>query len=901
MNNQFIPAERLRVFISSAQSDEGVFAWSDVRQRVKKYLGECVYLNPFIIEDVASTTPSNQFYQQQLLRSDIVVLLVKGEVRKGTATEYALASKYKKPLLVYFLEDGSVPSLSVVELKSDIQSTDCCTYRQVKNFDDIEIQIRNDVIQDVIRYYQSYSLQYPELGEVPATIIPIHEDTVDSTGATPSVPTKTALAQFSSCYRHIFDLLSMSYVVTQKEETRSPFHDLGEVLLNWLVNGDVPSCDSRILQLIEELTPIFNDTEWLKKRWDAIRCEWAGDLEGALEAEQQALCLAKKSKIPQWIIHNILIDCRNIQNEVNQNNRQPFGKNSAQEELDGIDTIAYLPVLDRYCGNVYDAIQKEKLKVETAKPGTRFFGSNFETTINNVENYFFSAVLYGSYSHLVIARDLLFNALWGYAEISGDAQLLQGCIKLLVLKGNAKPFKLILDYKWDDIYTTVASNADLIWSLANKAPIINRDAIKQAVFMKLGMYFSDEAFASAEQYLAEIADSIYWGNAEDYFDSISQNMSRLSQTKVVTTICGILRDQRFHMGGRITNILIQIDLETVDVSLQTELRDALGERLTFIVSNGGSPQFIAALASQNPDIFSPLAEAPDNGLNGIQKEFYEINMGRGDWGQVLESEIQTARSQFEANKEPGKYIGFSERPYATIKTVVREHYSCSMDQLLIEQFVPLCTEVLSSQIEAGTKNNCIDALCDVLICSEECKKALPLELINTISTGNWEACRSVWSGSNEGLSCRVLMLRIITGVAGKDELMEWSFGYGKKEQEERVVLSKCIEQYLRNCDDVQNHADATILSIAIQCMEDEYWVVRKYACNSMAMLVNSQYKPLVERKLYEAAIDPSHYVRNHILQLCKDGCVNDAEIAVKLVEILRNDANYAIRSFADMK
>ena len=56
-----------------------------------------------------------------------------------------------------------------------------------------------------------------------------------------------------------------------------------------------------------------------------------------------------------------------------------------------------------------------------------------------------------------------------------------------------------------------------------------------------------------------------------------------------------------------------------------------------------------------------------------------------------------------------------------------------------------------------------------------------------------------------------------------------------------------------------------------------------------------------ERKLYEAVIDPSHYVRNHILQLCKDGSVNDAEIAAKLVEMLRNDANYAIRSFADMK
>ena len=60
--NPIIPSERLRVFISSAQSDEGLFAWSDVRRKIKDKLKECIYLNPFIIEDVASVTPSNQLF-----------------------------------------------------------------------------------------------------------------------------------------------------------------------------------------------------------------------------------------------------------------------------------------------------------------------------------------------------------------------------------------------------------------------------------------------------------------------------------------------------------------------------------------------------------------------------------------------------------------------------------------------------------------------------------------------------------------------------------------------------------------------------------------------------------------------------------------------------------------------
>ncbi len=856
-------------------------------------------MNPFIIEEVPSAVSSTQLYQQQLIRSDIVVLLVKGEVRKGTAIEYALASKHKKPLLVYFLEDGSVSSLSVAELKSDIQTTDYCTYCQVKSFDDIEVRIKRDVIQDVIRHYQISFLPELDLVDVADTTMPIREDAIKGTWENSGVPTKTALSQFSSCYGHIFALLLMRQEEPNQDVSKSPFHDFGERLIEWFINGAVPSCDADILRLIEELTPVFGNTEWLKKRWDAIRYEWVGDLQSALAAERQALEVAKTEQMPQWIINNILIDCRNIENEINQHNCQPLQKNEAQEELNGVDTAIYLPVLDRYLGNVYESVHKEKLKRKTAKPGTRFLGSNFETTINGVENYFFSAVLYGSYSHMVIARELLFNALWGYSEIFEDEQLLLSCIKLLVLKGNSKCFKQTLDAKWDAMCASVVSAADELWNLAAKAPLVHQDDIRQAVLMKLGMYFSDEAFLDAQRYLAETADEIYWGNAENYLDCIVSNMNRLSSSMVVAAISGIIREQRFHLGDKMSRVLLQIHLETVDNSLQVVLRDALAEKLTFIVSNGGTPQFIAALARQNPDVFSCLADAPDNGLVGTEKVFYELNMGYGNWGAVLSAEIQTAKDQFEANKDPGKHIRFFENPYATIKMVVREHYNPSMDALLLEQFIPLCTEVLSSQIEAGGKNDCIDTLCEVLICSEKCKESLPAELIKAISTEGWEECCSVWSGSNDGLSCRVLLLRIFAGVADKEELIEWCFAYSKKEREERIVLSKCIEQYLRNCPDVYTHADATVLSIAIQCLEDADWIVRKYACNSMAMLLESQYKPLVERKLYEVALDPSPYVRNHILRLCKDGCIKDAGITAKLAEMLQQDANYAIRRFAE--
>lgn len=69
-------------------------------------------------------------------------MLVKGEVRKGTAVEYAQATKWKKPLLIYFLKDDQ-PDLDVIKLKRELQTTDYCTYREVDNFDNSGNDITN--------------------------------------------------------------------------------------------------------------------------------------------------------------------------------------------------------------------------------------------------------------------------------------------------------------------------------------------------------------------------------------------------------------------------------------------------------------------------------------------------------------------------------------------------------------------------------------------------------------------------------------------------------------------------------------------------------------------------------------------------------------------------------------
>lgn len=105
-------------------------------RQVKDYLEKCPYVVPFIIDAVASEISSTQLFQYEVLKADIVVMLIKGEVRPGTSTEFATATKHKKPLLVYFLKDKS-PSLGVIQLRKAVQAVDYCTYRDMETFDNI--------------------------------------------------------------------------------------------------------------------------------------------------------------------------------------------------------------------------------------------------------------------------------------------------------------------------------------------------------------------------------------------------------------------------------------------------------------------------------------------------------------------------------------------------------------------------------------------------------------------------------------------------------------------------------------------------------------------------------------------------------------------------------------------
>lgn len=883
-----IPSERVRVFISSAQSNENRVAWRDVRQRIKDTLSQCVYLNPFIIEDEGSVTPSNQFFLRQVERTDVMILLVKGEVRSGTTTEYALATKLNKPLLVYFIDDDN-PNLDVIELKSDIQTIDRCTYHQVTDFDDIEIKIHNDLMNNIIRAFQDkpYVSQFYNRSSI---ITEIHQDSILNLASTPS---KTEINKFNSCYKYFFDRLRLGDL--QKDSEPAELHIFGCTLLDWLVTGKWEVSDTEIINFIMKCSDTFRSLDWLQKRWDAIRSYIKGDLEKALSDEEKALNLAREAHESYWVINDILIDCRNIEIEINNQNNKVFLYGKYQEELLTQKMMVCLPITDRYLININDYIEKDEFRKETATPYTELYGSNLSYAMTDLANYLFSTAVYGSNTHMQFTRNVFIKIMNRYSEIIDDNTFAFTALRQYVLLGNAKEFKLYIESSWDKQYSAITSQADEVWRITENTPIAKRDAIKQTVFTFLGLYMSDTIFTEATAYILKFSYSVQSHNSEIFFESILENIDRINANEIIQVIIPIIAERRFILGNKLSHIILYMDLCNVEEQNLYKLASTLKEQLPYIINKNGDPQMISTLIDQSREIFGDLESLDGNGLQGLQGIIYKINLGYENTYSLLEAEIDTARKQFKQNNAEGVFHGFSINPYSMISAIIRkEKDNNKIDKLIITDFIPLAIDVLNSKASVQTKEPCVACLCDILSSFYKRNIQIPEKLTQTLQMIDVEKETDFFLlNSRKAFEIRVLMLKIIAGITDIKSLLQWCIEFNNLEIREKIVVIDCLEKYLFHKKD-STEIDSLIISIVLQCSTEKHADIRCIAIRCLSYVVDSKYRETVIIALNRAVYDPSSKVRGALLYLCEEKIIPN-ELSTSFTSLLSNDANFVIR------
>ena len=214
--------------------------------------------------------------------------------------------------------------------------------------------------------------------------------------------------------------------------------------------------------------------------------------------------------------------------------------------------------------------------------------------------------------------------------------------------------------QWDLCYSGISSEADSYWLLSNSVDPEKKSTMKQTIISKIGLYLSDTVFNEASIFLEEHLPEIYWGNCEDYLQCIIDNITRIKPILVINILVDIIDNKKYHLGHKITSILLYLNLESVPQENLIALHDSLINSLPELIKNNGNPQCIAALVGQCKEVFYDLAELPNNGLEGNQKLYYDLNMDGEDYDQsydqLYENLITMAREQFNTNRTENGFI-----------------------------------------------------------------------------------------------------------------------------------------------------------------------------------------------------------------------------------------------------
>jgi hypothetical protein len=890
-----IPSERLNVFISSAMNNENGIVWTDVRKRVRNKLNTCPFINPFIIEEHGREIPSSQLFLYKVQQADILILILSEEIRPGVRQEIEIARSRGKAVIAYFFKIANSDS-DASKLKAEFIESDYCTFKIFEDFEKLEDEIFNDLLHNIVDKYKYQHFLDSQKHEDSFKIVEIMRyQEIDNPIK------KSTLKYFDSCYGTIASEIGYGHMEpTQKEnKENSSFSSFGLKILKWVVHGSNFVTQEEISIFTEQVKTIYSGSEWIVHRWDAILNYISNDVCKALQHEEKALEIAREINAPEWIINDILIDCRNLESE---SSIGIISHGRYQQELNGRDDLIYVPISDRYVRNSYDKLLEEDIKLGTAMPGTYHFGGNITETLGNIENYIFMSLLYGSFTHLFAARSKLSIIFYKYGKIYNDHDLIFKSVKLIILTGNTKLLNNIILKEWDGLYYLLSSNADDLWDVTDNVNKEKQLGTKLLLIGMLGLYLNEPHFMEVNDYLFDMSRKIKWNECSELLKAVLGNISRIPDLVVTRILINILERKQVQFGSDISRVLLSLDLHSVPDEIQSILEKNIEINLDTILQNNGTPQFIAHLINENPNIFSNLESCMPEDMDSVEMSLFEINVGRSEnWSDVLLNSINDARCQLKANSETNVVYGFGTMPYKTIQMIIENCVDDKLIKVLKEDFIQLAIDVFKSTVPMDMKEDCMECLIKVIIIFNE--KNIPVEkdLLDTIESLHIENQRhpDILSSSSTITSMyRWIMLKAVSGFDIKKDILANYLSFAQKDDHERYILSQCINQYMYFCMKNEKIIEELFLLIIIEMCSDSYYLVRKEASNCLVYLLSTQYSDIAKQKLIVLTTDSSPNVRGNILSILEKK-IESSEIRKEILECYRQDANFGIRKRAE--
>lgn len=880
---------KINIFISSSMKNAGTFNWHEKRKELKKSINNKFgnLCDVTLIEDYSTPNPSNQEMENYVANSDIVVMLLKGDIRIGTYQEFNYTKKYQKKLFLFLL-NSKRNTKEYKKFIEQIENDDTFTYKRIENdnhlCDDVCSSIENDIIQE---YHGSYvehiKYSYNDIGI-------FNND---------SLPKKEYLSYFSDSIKYAVELLGIRNIYlndNDKNEKKSKLLEFGNKAAKLFLGGEFEINENDISKLLKYTKGMYKNNSFLRYRWLAIKERYYGNCKTALMYEEKALKTARDKKLDRWLIDDILIDCRNLELDVHLKDKEDL-KFKYQTELNNNNYIVHLPAADRFLSMSIEKVIDQEFKLDTSSYSTIHFNTNISEAVTEIINYFYIAVLYGSNTHINKSRTVLAKLLYKYSKLyDGNVDdLVYRSLDLFILSSDYRKYVDFLNSEWDKVYRKVSENPLEYWNTVLKSDPVYLTTNKIIIAKYIGPYLNDRDFKLCLNSILLDENAFNNANIQYLSKTLIANSSRLNQNKIVEICINVLNNKQYILARDIAKLLLHVNYEDVSKKRKNELCKAINNNICYLRNDTETYALIAVLMNSDNKLFADLKKHLSK-INRINSVAYKVNRINVNWKKCLYDLIEISKKIFETNRTKGVISSSGYNPFLLISDIFCKHSFKSWSTILNE-FFNFAFYSVGESYSLEYKQECLESLCDIISFCNKRDYKISNEILCLIKNID---CNSIVDTGELSIatakSCKFYLrtIKMILNIENTDLLQEWCGIYSELCENERIVLAKCIKNYIKSTK-IKDKLSFVLLDLM---SNDKSFIIRKEAIDSIVNLLNSGTNERYLNKLYSYSIDSSPNVRGYLIDKCINIEIKNANIRKSISRRLINDRNYIIRKKA---
>lgn len=915
--------EKIKVFISS-DCEKKIYI--DIRNKLKNRLEKTGFIKAYVFEQYgASSSAAGEQFRDKLEDSHIVLFLTdnrdkEGKPPDGVIREYRIVNNLNKDSMkispIYIFCNSKKNKKNNIQIELESKGIKAPKFHKATKFKEFIETGYENIIKEIFDIYKSYCrgrlvrADEQDLIKESYSEININQGQFDFSSIN-----KQYFKEFSKSQGSLWNTL-----FEKKEQLKKVNNYIDEFCFDFLKHllGKLPFSLLKIEKLKNEFKK-QKRKDYTIKRWEAIQAYYTDDIDTAIELLSQSYDEAQSCNTPEWIKNDILVDKRYMET-IYMNTKNQIGIPEAQSKLNDSTSFLTFPIIDRISRDVYTDLLDEIYELAVQDPRSMRMSNILKNIFENIEKYTFTAVYYGSLTHLLLVRKILMEVSFHFAQHYSDVWLKYLCLQISALNGDTKKIKKVFEHFISYLNVCSFEKVFRLYSITNTLPIkIEKDLAKLTILQYIGYYLSNEDYSKCENEVFDIADN--WIIDKNHvvtlgyslIECMQKNVRRMNVNKILRFSINIFQKCFRRFYDDIFNLLSSLNYRIVEDDLIKQLIAIID---CFIKDKEARNklyklQYLIIIMRKS---CNELTEHWDSLIktewNNFYKDIYNLEIIDLSINIATDYTLKFAHQIEERNKTQGlngKYLVYGVDLYSRIINILNDK-DIKVDLLTISQSIPsILLKVLHNKKQTiSEKIACFRLL---MVLQSNC-------LAHEVDY-NWKLFTNklfknqdkIFSANdmnffkNSSLSILklyALLYRILNSYENELELISTFTQFSNIKNSEGYQFMKCIFNFITYYDKIKNTNIPYIpyiLQIILNKSYDEYYLIRCYAVNCLGILCKSSFKNIAISRLSEMMEDPDYKVRLRVLNQINAIKKIDKQFYNHILQKAKVDNNYLIKSF----